>query len=303
VRLAVNPERLHFFDEDGFWLYVYGYSTKLNEETLVRTFQVDESKKVPVRLFAHGNSYKMWGLFETDLHLLGPVEKGEPMYLLGANDQGQDMLSRIIFGARVSLLVGLISTLASLAVGIPLGATAGYFGGKIDDALMRFTEFFQTVPSFALAIVLVAIFEPNMQSIITAIAIVSWPPVARLVRGEVLSLRSREYVEAAILSGQTSAAIIWRQILPNALSPIIVLASLMVATAILLESSLSFLGLGDPNMMSWGYMIGAARTVIRQAWWLSFFPGVAILLTVLALNLIGEGLNDALNPRLARRAK
>ena len=123
------------------------------------------------------------------------------------------------------------------------------------------------------------------------------------MRGEVLSLRAREYVEAAILSGQTHLTIIVRQVLPNAISPIIVLASLMVATAILLESSLSFMGLGDPNLMSWGYMIGAARTVIRQAWWLSFFPGVAILLTVLALNLIGEGLNDALNPRLARRGE
>jgi peptide/nickel transport system permease protein len=224
-------------------------------------------------------------------------------YPLGTDALGRDVLAGLAYGAQVSLLVGIVSTVAALLVGIPIGALAGYFGGAVDDALMRFTEFFQTVPSFALAIVLVAIFEPNMQSIITAIAIVSWPPVARLVRGEVLSLRSREYVEAAILSGQTSAAIIWRQILPNALSPIIVLASLMVATAILLESSLSFLGLGDPNMMSWGYMIGAARTVIRQAWWLSFFPGVAILLTVLALNLIGEGLNDALNPRLARRAR
>ena len=148
---------------------------------------------------------------------------------------------------------------------------------------------------------LVAIFEPSITSIVVAIAVVSWPPVARLVRGEVLSLRTREYVEAATLAGQSNTTIILRQILPNTLSPIIVLASLMVATAILLESSLSFLGLGDPNVMSWGYMIGAARTVIRQAWWLSFFPGVAILLTVLALNLVGEGLNDALNPRLARQ--
>ncbi|MCR4267682.1 ABC transporter permease [Nitratireductor sp. ZSWI3] len=224
-------------------------------------------------------------------------------YPLGTDALGRNVMSGLAYGAQVSLLVGLVSTVAALLIGIPIGALAGYFGGWIDDALMRFTEFFQTVPSFALAIVLVAIFEPSIQSIIAAIAIVSWPPVARLVRGEVLSLRSREYIEAAILSGQTSAAIILRQVLPNTLSPIIVLASLMVATAILLESSLSFLGLGDPNMMSWGYMIGAARTVIRQAWWLSFFPGVAILLTVLALNLIGEGLNDALNPRLARRGK
>jgi peptide/nickel transport system permease protein len=220
----------------------------------------------------------------------------------GTDVLGRDVLAGLFHGAQVSLLAGLVSTAAALLIGIPIGAVAGYFGGIVDDLLMRFTEFFQTVPSFALAIVLVAIFQPSVYSIIGAIAIVSWPPVARLVRGEVLSLRSREYVEAAILSGQSTATVILRQVLPNTLSPIIVLSSLMVATAILLESSLSFLGLGDPNLMSWGYMIGAARTVIRQAWWLSFFPGVAILLTVLALNLIGEGLNDALNPRLHRSA-
>jgi peptide/nickel transport system permease protein len=148
--------------------------------------------------------------------------------------------------------------------------------------------------------VLVAIMQPSIGSIVAAIAIVSWPPVARLVRGEVLSLRTREYVQAAVVTGQTNWWIIWREILPNALSPVIVLASLMVATAILLESSLSFLGLGDPNLMSWGYMVGAGRTVIRQAWWITVFPGIAILVSVLALNLIGEGLNDALNPRLAK---
>ena len=217
---------------------------------------------------------------------------------LGTDALGRDVLAGMVHGARVSLLVGLVSTLAALAVGIPLGAVAGYFGGRIGDALMRFTEFFQTVPSFALAIVLVAILQPSIVSIVLAIAIVSWPPVARLARGEVLSLRSREYVQAAIVTGQTTRWIIWREILPNALSPVIVLASLMVATAILLESSLSFLGLGDPNLMSWGYMVGAGRTVIRQAWWITLFPGIAILVSVLALNLIGEGLNDALNPRL-----
>lgn len=220
---------------------------------------------------------------------------------LGTDTLGRNVASGLAHGARISLLIGLVSTVVALAIGVPLGAIAGYYGGIVDDALMRFTEFFQTVPSFALAVVLVAIFEPSITSIVVAIAVVSWPPVARLVRGEVLSLRTREYVEAATLAGQSNTTIILRQILPNTLSPIIVLASLMVATAILLESSLSFLGLGDPNVMSWGYMIGAARTVIRQAWWLSFFPGVAILLTVLALNLVGEGLNDALNPRLARQ--
>jgi peptide/nickel transport system permease protein len=221
-------------------------------------------------------------------------------FVFGTDALGRDVTAGLVHGARVSLLVGLVSTLVALAVGVPLGAVAGYFGGWADDLLMRFTEFFQTIPSFALAIVLVAILQPSIVSIVAAIAIVSWPPVARLVRGEVLSLRTREYVQAAIVTGQSHRRIIWREILPNALSPIIVLASLMVATAILLESSLSFLGLGDPNLMSWGYMVGAGRTVIRQAWWITVLPGIAILLTVLALNLIGEGLNDALNPRLAR---
>ena len=181
-------------------------------------------------------------------------------------------MAGIVYGARVSLLVGVVSTLVALVVGVPLGAIAGYFGGKVDDALMRFTEFFQTVPSFALAIVLVAILQPSIVSIVVAIAVVSWPPVARLVRGEFLSLRTREFVQAAVVIGQSNRRIIFREILPNALSPVIVLASLMVATAILLESSLSFLGLGDPNLMSWGYMVGAGRTVIRQAWWITRVP-------------------------------
>lgn len=222
---------------------------------------------------------------------------------LGTDALGRDVLAGLAHGAYVSLLVGLVSTVVALAIGVPVGALAGYFVGRVDDALMRFTEFFQTIPSFALAIVLLAIFQPSLIFVIIAIAIVSWPPVARLVRGEVLSLRTREFVEAATLQGLGNTQIILRQILPNALPPIIVLASLMVAQAILLESSLSFLGLGDPNIMSWGYMIGAARTVIRTAWWLSFLPGMAILLTVLALNLIGEGLNDALNPRLTRKSE
>ncbi|MCG7589646.1 MULTISPECIES: ABC transporter permease [Halomonadaceae] len=221
-------------------------------------------------------------------------------FLLGTDTMGRNVAAGLMHGAWVSLLIGLVSTSVALLIGVPLGAIAGYYGGLVDDALMRFTEFFQTIPNFALAIVLVAIMQPSVTSIVLAIAIVSWPPVARLVRAEFMSLRNREYVEAARLVGQSNSTIILRQILPNTLSPIIVLASLMVATAILLESALSFLGLGDPNVMSWGYMIGAARTVIRQAWWLSFFPGLAILLTVLALNLVGEGLDDALNPKLSR---
>ncbi|MBR0662854.1 ABC transporter permease [Roseomonas hellenica] len=226
---------------------------------------------------------------------------GEMGMLLGSDSLGRDVAAGIAHGARISLLVGAVSTAAALLIGVTLGAIAGYAGGIVDDALMRFTEFFQTIPSFVFAILLVAIFSPSIGSIVFAIAVVSWPPVARVVRAEVLSLRSREFVQAAEVLGKAPLAILLTDVLPNALSPIIVLSSLMVATAILTESALSFLGLGDPNLMTWGFLIGAGRSVIRIAWWMSVFPGLAIFLTVLALNLVGEGLSDALNPRLARR--
>ncbi|TCR69655.1 ABC transporter permease [Bosea sp. BK604] len=219
---------------------------------------------------------------------------------LGTDTLGRNIAAGLVHGARVSLMIGIVSTLVALLIGVPLGAIAGYAGGFVDDALMRFTEFFQTIPSFALAIVLVAILQPQLGSIVLAIGVVSWPPVARLVRGEVLSLKTREYVQAAVTIGQSTPRIILSQVLPNTIAPIIVMGSLMIGSAILLESSLSFLGLGDPNLMSWGYMVGAGRTRLIDAWWISFFPGIAIFLTVLALNLAGEGLNDALNPRLAR---
>jgi peptide/nickel transport system permease protein len=232
-----------------------------------------------------------------------PFQRPFGEYPLGTDMLGRNILSGIVHGARVSLMVGIVSTFFAVTLGLAFGALAGYFGGIVDDALMRFTEFFQTIPSFVFAIVLVAIFRPSIVSIVAAIAVVSWPPVARLVRGEFLSLRRREFVQAAVVVGESHLRIILGQILPNALSPVIVMASLMIASAILLESALSFLGLGDPNMMSWGYMIGASRSVIRQAWWMSTFPGVAILITVLALNLVGEGLSDAMNPRLARKGR
>ena len=225
---------------------------------------------------------------------------GEMDMLLGSDSLGRDVAAGIAHGARVSLLVGAVSTVVALVIGIGLGALAGYLGGWVDDVVMRFTEFFQTIPSFVLAILLVAIFTPTIWSIVFAIAVVSWPPVARVVRAEFLSLRSREFVQASEVLGKSRLSIVFGDILPNALSPIVVLSSLMVASAILLESALSFLGLGDPNLMSWGFLIGSGRSVIRIAWWMSVFPGIAIFLTVLSLNLVGEGLSDALNPRLAR---
>ena len=219
-------------------------------------------------------------------------------HLLGTDSLGRDIAAGIVHGARTSLLIGIVATIAAVAIGTVLGGLAGFYGGVVDDALMRVTEFFQTIPYFIFAIVLVAILSPSTQSIVIAIATVSWPPIARLVRGEFMAMRNREFVQASICLGMSDPSIIFGQILPNSLSPIIVAGSLMVATAILIEAALSFLGLGDPNVMSWGFMIGAGRSFLRDAWWLCAIPGVMILLTVLSINLVGEGLNDALNPRL-----
>jgi peptide/nickel transport system permease protein len=222
-------------------------------------------------------------------------------YPLGSDMLGRDLLAGIFHGARVSLAIGAAATAAALGAGVLIGAVAGYYGGPLDDLLMRGTEAFQTIPPFVFVIVVVVIAQPSIASTILAIALVSWPTVARLVRAEFLALRQRDFVQACRAVGMGDLRIIFRQILPNALAPIIVTASIMVATAILTESALAFLGLGDPNVISWGSMIGAGREMLRTEWYLTAIPGVAILLTVLALNLVGEGLNDALNPRLRDR--
>lgn len=221
--------------------------------------------------------------------------------LLGSDMLGRDLASGLFHGARVSLMVGFVATLVAVFVGTSIGALAGYYRGWVDDLLMRFTELFQTIPQFIFAIVVVAILSPSVLNVIVAIALVSWPSVARLVRGEFLALREREFVQASIAIGMGDLRIIVTQILPNALGPIIVTGSLMVATAILTEGGLAFLGLGDPNIMSWGTIIGGGRDALRSAWYITAIPGLAIMLTVLALNLVGEGLNDALNPRLKNR--
>ena len=222
-------------------------------------------------------------------------------HLFGTDVLGRDVAAGIAHGARTSLTIGVLATSAAVLMGTLMGGLAGYYGGRVDDLLMRATEFFQTIPTFLFAILLVAILAPSVWSIVFAIAVVNWPTVARLVRGEFLAMRGREFVQAGVCLGMTDGRVIFRHILPNCLSPIIVTGSLIVATAILIESALSFLVLGDPNVMSWGFMIGSGRTFLRSAWWLCTIPGVAILLTVLAINLVGEGLNDALNPRLHKK--
>lgn len=222
-----------------------------------------------------------------------------PAFPLGTDSLGRDVAAGLVWGGRVSLLVGFTAMALGVTIGLTVGATAGYFGGRVDDALLRLVEIFQTLPSFIFLVVLVAIAQPSVGTVTLAIAAVTWPTVARLVRAEFRSLREKDYVMAARGLGYGPARIIVREILPNALPPIIVTSSVLVASAILMESALSFLGLGDPNLVSWGSMIGSGRELLRTAWYLTAIPGLAIVLTVLALNLIGDALNDALNPRFA----
>ena len=224
----------------------------------------------------------------------------ELAYPLGTDSLGRDVAAGLMHGARVSLLIGFVATTIGLTVGILIGATAGYRGGRIDDILVRVIELFQTVPSFILLVVLVAIAQPSIVTVTWAIGLVTWPTIARLVRAEFRVLREKEFVMAARSLGFGHARIVIREILPNALPAIIVTASVMVASAILMEAALSFLGLGDPNVVSCGSMIGSGRELIRTAWYLTALPGIVIVLTVLSLNLIGDGLTDVLNPRFSR---
>jgi peptide/nickel transport system permease protein len=216
---------------------------------------------------------------------------------LGTDMLGRDIAAEIFHGARISLLIGFVAAAMALSIGVLVGSVAGYCRGKFDDLLMRVTEFFQTIPNFLFAIMLVIILAPSIRSIILAIGVTAWTQIARLTRAEVLRVRGTEYVHAAVTMGRSHVAIVIEHVLPNSLPPVIISTSVLVAQAILTEASLAFLGLGDPNAASWGAMIGAGRETLRTAWYMSAIPGVAVFATVMSFTLIGNGLNDVFNPR------
>ncbi len=253
-------------------------------------------------LFALAIFAPMLQPFEPGRINVGPaMDPPSPTHLMGTDELGRDVFSRATAGLSVSLLVGFGAATISTFLGIVVGGLAGFFGRTTDAVLMRITEVFQVIPRFFLAVLLVAFFGANIFNILIAIAILSWPEIARLVRGEFLSLRSRQYVDAARVAGASQASLIFVEILPNALGPVVVNATLMVGQAMLLEAGLSYLGLGDPTRASLGQMLQEAQQIMRSAWWTTAFPGGLIFLCVLSLNLVGDGLTDILNPRSRER--
>jgi peptide/nickel transport system permease protein len=240
-------------------------------------------------LVAPGGPFKITG---------GRLLQPSVEHWLGTDHLGRDILAGVLYGARTSLMVGLLSVLMSLVIGIAIGAVSGYYGGRLDDLLMRFTEVFQVMPRFFLALFVVAIFGANIWGIIFVIGILNWAEIARLLRGEFLTYKERPFVVAAQAFGAKDFQIIAGEILPNAMSPVIVAGSLQVASAVLLEAALSFLGVGDPNAISLGTMLNNAQQFLRYAWWTATFPGLVLCAMSLGIALVSDGLNDALNPRL-----
>jgi peptide/nickel transport system permease protein len=238
------------------------------------------------------------------LRIVGPAEIWPFTnwhFPLGTDSLGRNIGAMLVYGARTTLYVGLFAALMAMVIGVTVGALAGYYGdGWIDSALTLLTELFQTIPSLIFIVAIVAIAGPKLSHTIVSIGVVSWAPIARLTRAEFLSWRSREFVVASKAMGTGDLRLIFRTILPNAIGPVISLSSLTIGGAILFEAGISFLGLGDPNVATWGRLIGDGRSLIRTSWYISALPGMAILLTVCALSLISEGLSEMLDPKTRR---
>jgi len=239
-----------------------------------------------------------YGPMETGVGL--PLRPPGSRFFMGTDDLARDIFSGVVYGARVSLMVGFVSALTATILGIMIGSASGYFGGSTDYLLLKLCELFQSVPRFLLALIIVVFFGNTIWNVVVVIGILSWPRTGLLVRSEFLRLKQTEFVTAAKAIGMSGARIIFRQMLPNVMHIVLVTASLEVGAAIITEAGLSFLEAGDPNLMTWGRMLYNAQGFLRNAWWMAIFPGCGIFFTVLSMNLIGDGLNDALNPRLRR---
>ncbi|TWD75164.1 peptide/nickel transport system permease protein [Kribbella amoyensis] len=296
------PQRVHISSDHG--MFVYGYSSTRNQETFEQTFTVDKNKIVDVGLFVRGDEYKVLGLIPSDIHLIGPTVKGEPFFLLGADQSGRDLLSRLIHGAKVSLSIGLVGVAASFVLGILIGGISGYFGGWVDNAIQRVIEFIMSIPTLPLWMALSAALPDSWGpltryfAITVILSLIGWTGLARDVRGRFLSLREEDFVMAARLDGVSQRGIIVGHMVPSFASHIIASVSMAVPRMILGETSLSFLGLGlQAPAVSWGVLLEGAQNIraVATAPWL-LTPGLAVVVVVLAMNFVGDGLRDAADP-------
>lgn len=298
------PQPLQFWDGEKLGLFVNGYSVEINPDSLAREFVVDDEVVIPVGLFVQGSPYKMWGVFDANLHLIGPLDASDPMYLWGADRLGRDMLSRIIHGARISMTIGLVGVSLSLFLGILLGGISGYYGGQVDNVIQRLIEFLLAIPTIPLWMGLAAAIPPTLSPIqvyfmITVIlSLVGWTGLARVIRGRFMAIKNEDFVTAARLDGTSEFGIMMRHMAPSFASHIIASVTLAIPAMILAETALSFLGIGlRPPVVSWGVLLQEAQNIrsVALAPWL-LLPGGAVIITVLALNFLGDGLRDAADP-------
>lgn len=309
ARLVFHPpQAIHFIDQapDGwhFRPFVYGYRLARDPKTLAATYVLDGNRKTYLRFFTRGDDYRMWTLIPGNLRLFGPEDANQPVFLLGADRQGRDVLSRIITGARASLSIGLLGVANSLLLGIIFGGLSGFLGGRVDWFIQRVIEFIISLPTIPIWLALAAALPKDLSplakyfAITLIISLIGWTELARVVRGRFLALRSESFVTAAWLDGCSRGRIIFRHMLPSLTSHIIASVTLAIPAMILAETALSFLGVGlQPPAISWGALLKEAQNVesIAAAPWL-LLPGAAVAITVLALNFLGDGLRDAADP-------
>ena len=299
------PQGLHLFLGGQFAPHVLGYTVHIDPIAMRREFVPDPKQVIPVQVFAEGAPYVLWGMFSLRTHLLGVEHVGQPMFLMGADRLGRDMLSRVIHATRISLSIGLVGVAISLSVGVLLGGVSGYFGGAIDTLIQRAIEFVRSVPTIPLWMGMAAAIPtawPPLRTyfvITLIISLIGWTSLAREVRGKFLVLRKEDFVTAARLDGLSDLAIIYRHMVPSFLSHIIAAVTLAIPGMILAETALSFLGIGlQPPIVSWGVLLQEAQNIraVASAPWLLFAPGAAVVVAVLSLNFLGDGLRDAADP-------
>ncbi|NNH60711.1 ABC transporter permease [Rhizobium laguerreae] len=304
------PQGLSFFVEkpdgsSGFNFHVKGYKVEIDKVALRRTFVVDDTKVVPIGFFVKGAAYDLWGLIPMNRHLIGPLNQNDPMYLLGADRLGRDVFSRLVYGTRVSMSIGLVGVAMSLILGVVLGSISGFYGGWVDTLIQRIIEVVSAMPTIPLWLGLAAAipltWSPvNVYFVITIIvSLLGWTSLAREVRGRFLALRSEDFVVAARLDGSSEARLIFRHILPSLTSHILAVVTLAVPTMIVAETSLSFLGIGlKPPVVSWGVLLQDAQNIrtVATAPWLLIWPSLAVVVAVLSFNFFGDGLRDAADP-------